>query len=313
MANLETLLRKFEENKNDGLVVVSLFDGGGCCRQALKKSKIKVAKYYASEIKKSAIKCCLSNHTDIIHIGDVTKVRYEYPFLITEMGMFFEPSIDCVFGGSPCQDFSPIKTSGKGLDGDKSKLFYEFLRILKESSPKFWLLENIKMKKDSYNSLNEYLGIKGDYINSIDFSYQNRPRYYWTNIEFNRNYKPKRVDFQKFIERDFVIADRARVKRTPSRIKMWNNGNGKDGSLGVCANITNSNRCFCLTRKQDRSPNSGLIAHGDFCRYMTRRELEIAQTMPVGYTNAISYPQAQDILGDGWTLDVICHIFKGLK
>lgn len=89
---------------------------------------------------------------------------------------------------------------------------------------------------------------------------------------------------------------------------MWNNG--EKGLLGTCKNITNSQTVGCVTRKQDRAPNSGLIQFEDFCRYLTRRELELAQTMPVGYTDILSYNQAQDIIGDGWTIKMISHFFK---
>ena len=88
---------------------------------------------------------------------------------------------------------------------------------------------------------------------------------------------------------------------------MWGNGiNGK------CPNVTNSKKVNCLTRKQDRWSNSGLIEFEDFCRYLTRRELELAQTVPVGYTDIVSNRQAEDLLGDGWTVDVIAHILKGI-
>jgi hypothetical protein len=94
---------------------------------------------------------------------------------------------------------------------------------------------------------------------------------------------------------------------------MWNNGKKRSSELKSCANITHSNKVYCLTRKQDRSPNSGLIEFDDFCRYLTRQELEKAQTVPVGYTNSVSYNQAQDLLGDGWTIEVIAHLFQGLN
>jgi DNA (cytosine-5)-methyltransferase 3A len=93
---------------------------------------------------------------------------------------------------------------------------------------------------------------------------------------------------------------------------MWNEGKGFN-KLGTCKNVTFSNKIDCLTRKQDRSPNSGLIEFDDFCRFLTRRELELAQTVPVGYTDCVSYNQAQDLLGDGWTVEVITNILKGIK
>jgi hypothetical protein len=94
---------------------------------------------------------------------------------------------------------------------------------------------------------------------------------------------------------------------------MWGDGEGRNSELKRCSNITNAKKIYCLTRKQDRSPNSGLVQLDDWCRYLTRKELEQAQTVPVGYTDMVSINQAQDLLGDGWTIDVICHILKGLS
>ena len=94
---------------------------------------------------------------------------------------------------------------------------------------------------------------------------------------------------------------------------MWHDGKGNNSAMGGCANITNAKKICCLTRKQDRCPNSGLIEFEDFCRYLTRREIELAQTLPIGYTDSLSYNQMQDVCGDGWTVDVIAHILKGFK
>ena len=90
---------------------------------------------------------------------------------------------------------------------------------------------------------------------------------------------------------------------------MWCNGKGT-GGLKSCKNITYESKISCITRKQDRSPNSGLIEFDDFCRYLTRKELELGQTLPEGYTNILSYNKAQDVIGDGWTVDVIAHILS---
>lgn len=282
--------------------VLSLFDGMSCGRIALDRCGIPVEKYYASEIKKHAIKVSKANWSDITHIGDVTKIY----------GNDFKGEIDLLIGGSPCQDFSLLKANGKGLEGDKSKLFYEYLRLLKEIQPKYFLLENVKMKKDSKKQLDEYLGVEGIEINSRLVSYQNRPRVYWTNIPGFSVPDDLNINFQDYIGSFGENLQDFKVNRTPSREKMWNNGEGKN-SIGSCANITDSDKIFCITRKQDRSPNSGLIKYGDFCRYLSRRELEQGQTVPLGYTDCVSYNQAQDLLGDGWTVDVISHIFKGLK
>lgn len=295
--------------------VLSLFDGMSCGQIAFDKLGIKFDgvnnKYFASEIKKHAIKVTKHNYPNTIHIGDVTKVSYKNGTLYTENGEYEVGEIDYLIGGSPCQDFSIAKLNNTkyGLEGDKSKLFYEYLRLLKEIDPKYFLLENVRMKEDSKKQLDSYLGVEGRYINSIDFSFQNRPRFYWTNINI-LPYEPKDINFQDYKDTDYEYCKQFKVNKTISRLRMWNNGNGTNNFKSGCANVTDSEKIFCLTRFQDRCPNSGLIEFDDFCRFLTRRELELAQTVPVGYTNCLSYNQAQDVLGDGWTVDVIVHILK---
>ena len=296
--------------------VLSLFDGISCGQVALERVGIKVDNYYASEIKKHAIKITQKHFPNTIQIGDVTKVKYKDGILYTENGDFKVGKIDLLVGGSPCQNFSIARTCMyeiDGLKGDKSKLFYEYLRILKEVNPDYFLLENVKMKKESYEELNSYLGVKGILINSELVSFQKRPRIYWSNIPNISIPEDKHINFQDYKDTDYDYCSQFKVKRTTSREKMWNNGQGRNGELRSCANVTNSNKVYCLTRKQDRCPNSGLIDFDDFCRYLTRRELELAQTLPLGYTDELSYRQMQDVTGDGWTVDVIVHILKGLK
>ena len=201
----------------------------------------------------------------------------------------------------------------KGLEGDKSGLFYHYLRILNEvkeyNGNVKWLLENVRMKKNYKEDLDNYLGVIGVLINSKDFSYQRRPRLYWTNLKIHP-WKDKMVSFQDYKEVGEGL-DSYKVNKTPSRIKMWSDGNGV-GNSNSCANVTYSDKIYCLTTKQERSPNSGLVEYDGFCRYLTRGELEQAQTVPVGYTKILTYNQAQTVLGNGWTVDVICHILKDL-
>lgn len=295
--------------------VLSLFDGMSCGQIALERAGVKVNKYYASEIKSHAIKITKEHYPNTIHIGDVTKVSYKDGILYTENGEFEVGIIDLLIGGSPCQNFSMARASMyeiDGLKGEKSKIFYEYLRILKEVNPKYFLLENVKMKKESYEQLNQYLGVEGIHINSNLVSYQNRPRIYWTNIPDVVPPVDRRVNFQDYKDTDYDYCKQFKVNRTPSRERMWNNGKGKVSTSRCCANITNSQKIYCITRKQDRCPNSGLIEFEDFCRYLTRREIELGQTLPIGYTDSLSYGQMQDLCGDGWTIDVIAHIFKNL-
>ena len=292
--------------------VLSLFDGISCGQIALERAGINIDKYFASEIKKYAIKVTQEHYPNTIQLGDVTKLSYKNGVLCSENGEFNIGKIDLLIGGSPCQDFSNLKVNNKGLQGEKSKLFYEYLRLLDSIKPRYFLLENVKMKKESEKQINEYLGVKGIHINSNLVSYQNRPRIYWTNIPDVTVPTNKNTDFQDYKDTDYEYCKKFKVRRTPSRERMWNNGNGRE-NIAACNNITYSKKIGCLTRKQDRSPNSGLIEFEDFCRYLTRREIELAQTLPEGYTNSLSYNQMQDVCGDGWTVDVIAHIFSFLK
>ena len=295
--------------------VLSLFDGISCGQVALDRADIKIDNYYASEIKKHAIRVTQKHFPNTIQIGDVTKVKYKDGVLYTENGEFKVGKISLLIGGSPCQNFSTARACMyeiDGLKGDKSKLFYEYLRILKEVNPDYFLLENVKMKKESYEELNSYLGVKGIPINSELVSFQKRPRIYWSNIPDITIPEDMHINFQDYKDTDYVYCSQFKVKRTPSRERMWNNGQGRDNTIKNCANVTNSDKVYCLTRKQDRCPNSGLIEFDDFCRYLTRREIELAQTLPLGYTDDLTYRQMQDVCGDGWTVDVIAHIFKGL-
>lgn len=297
--------------------VLSLFDGVSCGRIALDRLGIKPTNYFASEIDKNAIKCSKANWEDITHIGDVTKVSYKEGVLYTESGEY-EVEIDLLIGGSPCQDFSSARAMGtngvvpQGLKGDKSGLFYEYLRILNEikthNPDVVWLLENVKMKKSNKEALDSYLGVEGKHINSSLLSFQKRSRYYWTSFEFSIP-EDKGVSFQDYKE----VGELSKYKLNPtaSRIRMWSGGNGGN-SAGSCANVTYSDKVYCLTTKQDRCPNSGLVEYEDFCRYLTQTELELAQTVPVGYTSCLSYNQACAVLGNGWTVDVIVHILSNM-
>ena len=169
-----------------GLNVLSLFDGMSCGRIALERAGIKVNNYYASEIDKYAIQVAKHNYPNMQHIGDVTQVKS------TQL-----PKIDLCIGGSPCQGFS---FAGKQLNFDdpRSKLFFEFVRLLKECNPKYFLLENVKMKKEWQDIISKELGVEPIEICSSLFSAQQRKRLYWTNIN---------VDLSKLPKSNNVIAD----------------------------------------------------------------------------------------------------------
>lgn len=304
----------FSMSRSYIMIVLSLFDGISCGRIALGREGIEVDKYFASEIKPSAIKLTKHHYPDTIHIGNVEKIKYENGILYTEFGAW-GTHIDMIIGGSPCQDFSPVKWmnfKSLGLKGDKSRLFYEYLRILEEVQPRYFLLENVKMRPENEEALNKHLRIEGIHINSNLVSFQNRPRIYWTNIP-NVVAPPDRlIDFQVYKNNDYDYCKKFKLKRTPYREKMWNGGKGKNKLRLGCNNITHANKINTLTTKQDRNPNSGLIEFEDFCRYLTREEIEKAQTLPSGYCDILSWGQMQNVCGDCWTVDVIAWIFKNL-
>lgn len=164
---METVLNNFCA---EGLNVLSLFDGMSCGQLALQKAGIKVNQYYAAEIDKYAIQVTQKNFPNTIQLGDVTKVK----------GADL-PKIDLIIGGSPCQGFS---FAGKGLnfEDERSKLFFEFVRLINECKPKWFFLENVKMKKEHELVISQYMKVAPIEINSALVSAQNRVRLYWTNI-----------------------------------------------------------------------------------------------------------------------------------
>jgi len=150
--------------------ILSLFDGMSCGQIALNKAGIKYDNYFASEIDKHAIKVTQANYHDTIQLGDVVNIKGN------EL-----PKIDFLMGGSPCQGFS---FAGKQINFDdhRSKLFFDYVRLLKECKPRYFLLENVRMKKEYKDIISKYLGVKPVQINSSLFSAQDRNRLYWTNI-----------------------------------------------------------------------------------------------------------------------------------
>jgi len=175
--------------------VLSLFDGMSCGQQALKELGIRVDNYYASEIDKYAIEIAKKNFPNTIHVGDVTELR----------GANL-PQIDLLMGGSPCQGFS---FAGKQLNFNdpRSALFFEFVRVMKETKPKYFLLENVRMKQEYQDVITAHMGVKPIMINSSLLSAQNRVRLYWTNIPNIEQPKEQGVVLQDILEDEFV-ADR---------------------------------------------------------------------------------------------------------
>lgn len=358
---------------------------------------------------------------------------------VDENNMIFEGNFDILIGGSPCQNFSLASSTNDekyGLEGPKSRLFFDYIRLRSETKPKYYFLENVRMQKDSKEMLDSFLGHEGIFINSEDFSIQHRPRIYWTNLpalggaairsdrtedEINfQNFKLKtlpRLEWALYVKKfpgsyfgyssnaietikggfEFVesendnpkqlvnkrtgvveategtkaqireivnfdednnpdvsftneeaheiammnewareeveayigtsISDRefvefihnqmleAMVKKSPSRDNMRYgktviDENGNEKPFSHCHNITDSSRIQCLTRKQDRFPNSGLISFGPYCRFVTKLEICKGQTVPYEFLGDLTYSEIQDVCGDGWTVDVVTKFFE---
>jgi DNA-cytosine methyltransferase len=183
--------------------VLSLFDGISGGQVALDRLGIKYENYYASEIDKYAIQITQKNYPKTIQIGDVTKVK------ASDL-----PKIDLLMGGSPCQGFSIANQNRKNLvfneygvcSDERSQLFFEFVRLLKETKPKWWFLENVRMKKEHMEIVNKVLSdavgyeVKPYLINSSVRSGQNRLRYYWTNIPFENNLEDWGIKLKDILE-----------------------------------------------------------------------------------------------------------------
>ena len=360
------------------LKVLSLFDGISCGQVALERAGIPVETYYASEIDKYAIQIAQKNYPNTIQLGDVTELDCEQ----------FEGIIDLLIGGSPCQDLSIANSKRQGLEGSKSGLFWEYVRILKSIQPKYFLFENnYGMPKESQKIITEALGVEPVLIDSALVSAQQRKRLYWTNIpnvtqpmrrklylkdvveqETNETTEDKilmskiqttvkvrkhEVDNSKLVEllrhhkhlTNKQIADSLNVPVT--KVEHWFRNDKSFAipdaekwlELKQLLNIeTNefdkaitefeirggtydmSNRVYHIAGK---SPTLTTLTGGKQRKiiidddgnlsFLTPIHCERLQTLPDNYTEGISDRQRYKCLGNGWTVDVIAHIFGGLK
>lgn len=283
--------------------VLSLFDGISCGMIALERAGFKVENYYSSEIDKQAISISNANYSNIKRLGSVENWR--------EWDIDWS-NIDLLIGGSPCQGFS---SSGKGLNFDdpRSKLFFVFSDILnhirtQNSNVKF-MLENVKMKQEWCNVITEYLGVDYVEINSRYFSAQNRVRYYWCNFEIPPHID-KGIMLEDIVEDDYIhsAAKRTRPITTEGYRKslcLEVNGIGKSMCL-VTVNLNNLLSPLPKGRYKD-------VGKNDYpCRVMYVSEMEKLQTVPVGYVGNLSQNKAAKVLGNGWNVNTIAHIFTGL-
>lgn len=290
------------------MIVLSLFDGMSCGRLALERAGIPVTKYYASEIDKYAIQVSQKNWPDVIQLGDVTNWRewdIETP--------------DLIIGGSPCQGFS---FAGKQLafDDSRSRLFFTMMDIIGQYNPRFKLLENVKMKKEYLDVITEYMGVEPMFINSALVSSQNRQRYYWFNWDAPMP-KDKGIRLIDVIDSDSV--EKTKIVTFNNRVKSvtqndrgyrYNRGDVKKTGISELGRILKPNAQKTDALTTSHPPKIALNSDVNNLKYrkLTPVECERLQTLPDNYTEGVSNTQRYKMLGNGWTVDVVAHLFKSL-
>ena len=424
--------------------VLSLFDGMSCGQIALDQLGIPVDNYFAAEIDKHAIKVAKANYPDTIHLGDVTNVLKGIGLRNTQspeniMLNMNPEKIDLLIGGSPCQGFS-FAGQQLNFEDPRSKLFFEYVRIMKTINqarasvgkrPVLFILENVKMKKESQDIISEYLGVEPIEINSNLVSAQNRRRLYWTNIPVDGLPEDKGIVLADILEDGFTDRDKSycldasyykgggasnvrlyfeksrrqivfgsgdnRLDVTGARIvnrRLDKDGKRKDNDKSIKPQarleLRKDNKAGCLTTVQKdsvvaKTNSSGMnivgeanikgresirrvygtdgksptltastgghtqpkilqkargynkgglkalngktptlstsswehnnhltLDEGTTWRKLSPVECERLQTVPDGYTDHVSNTQRYKMLGNGWTVDVIKHIMKGM-
>jgi len=287
-----------------GINVLSLFDGISCGQLALGRAGIEVNEYIASEINKESIKVAKHNFPNMIHLGDVKRLQTE--------GMI---RIDLLIAGSPCQDLSGAKTNGEGLNGEKSKLFFEFVRILNEVKPTYFLLENVKMKQEWQDVISKILEVQPIKINSNLVSGQNRERLYWTNIPGITQPKDRGILIKDIIFDDgYKVFTDERIDNTRIKTKKywkWDLSGKQYWSQQDRAYFKDGK--MCTLPKANPSNKLNIWIGENKYRRCHPVEAERLQTLPDNYTSCIeSHNKRLGLIGDGWTVDVISHIFKQL-
>lgn len=290
--------------------VLSVFDGMSCGRVALDSAGVLVGNYYASEVDKHAIKIAMKNYPNTIQMGNIEQWQnWDIDW----------SSIDLLIGGSPCQGFS---FAGKQLafDDPRSRLFFVYVDILnhiKKHNPNArFLMENVRMKKEYLDVISAHLGVEPVRINSALVSAQNRVRYYWANWNITQPDDTGRK-LADIIESDYVDRDKSYCIDANcykgGNIKSYFTKNRRqlvfaEKSLALLATMYKENAKSMVARNK----KGWLVGDSESTcfRKLTPVECERLQTLPDGYTVGVSNTQRYKTLGNGWTVDVIAHIFK---
>lgn len=304
---------------SNGIKVLSLFDGISCGRVALDYLGIDIDKYYASEIDKYAIQVSEKNYPDIVHIGNVMNIDTT----------LYKGNIDLLIGGSPCTNFSyagnkkgastkdnvailsleqylELKKQGVQFEG-QSFLFWEYIRILREIKPTYFLLENVKMKKEWEDVITKEMGVKPIRLNSNLFSAQNRDRLYWTNIP---------VDNTKIVPNTQVLRDIVRIKDNNCYHLTEKHKQGFLRSYNWKGLTLDQKSKPLLASYYKQPPHCPYIECKESesgYRMLSPIECERLQTLPDNYTEGISRMQRYKCIGNGWTVNTIAFLLSSLK
>jgi len=271
----------------NGLKVLSLFDGISCGRVALDKVGVN-CEYHAYEIDENAKLISSDNYPQSHYYSDVFECD----------GNKFK-NFDLLIGGSPCQDLSVGMKDRQGLAGKKSSLFFEYLRIYQEMQPKYFLFENVGgMSQEDKDTISGLFGVQPIRINSSLVSAALRNRLYWTNIPNVSQPEDKNINLQDILESGYTDRKKARALLASDSRPL------RDKTRMVYRYRKTG---FTTLVFEDEALSA------ESCRYMTQTELERCMTLPEGYTKKLPRDKAAHHIGNGWTVDVIAHIFKGLK
>jgi DNA-cytosine methyltransferase len=318
--------------------VLSLFDGISCARVALDRAGIEVNAYMASEIDKNAIKVSEKNYPDIIRVGSVVDLSVE-------------GEIDLLIGGSPCQDLSIAKKDRKGLEGNRSGLFWEYVRIKKECNPRWFVLENVaSMSKKDRDIITREMGVEPVMFNASLVSAQSRKRLFWTNIPFDlpedrgillKDILEADVDEKFYFNGKIGSSQANRVRDFSGKsVTLSAHGGGAGAKTGLYyvgavegatrKGMENQehlsrahhegNRIYGLEGKAPTlSANGGgtagssaLIKEETRIRKLTPIECERLQGLPDNYTEGVATTNRYRCLGNAFNVNVVAHIIKGI-
>ena len=277
----------------------------------MERAGIPVEEYYASEVDEYAIQTSRKNYPDIMQLGDVRNV------LDVGFGIHFTEKygeIDILVGGSPCQDLSIARgRAGRdGLKGKRSALFYDYVRILNEVNPKWFVLENVaSMRDESKDAITELVGVKPIMIDSALVSAQNRKRYFWTNIPVSL------PEDRGIVLKDIVDPSAKRVWISPSNVRTTKNGVRWDTSgKGY---FSQQDRAYSILGKHPTVPTARTITkvkvlfEDGRIGVLNWNEIERLQSLPDGYTDLGENNRVEKrggCIGNGFNVDVIAHILS---